>query len=206
MTLRACIECAHPATAGETACSVCGGLVDELEPPTEPLDEPAAEPTDPEPAGSAPGAAGPLCVHCGSPVGPAEPLCPACGQSPAPSVTALRVRFETAAGAEPYVLTLRRGEQAMLGRDPGISEHAEFLGGFPNVSRRHARLRLDLEGRAWIIDEYSTNWTQRNSERLVPGQEVALRDKDRIRLGATLSGRIGLVIGDVAESADQVAS
>lgn len=59
--------------------------------------------------------------------------------------------------------------------------------------RRHPILGLDLDGRAWIRDYYSTNLTKVNSEPVSTGQEHDLRNDDRIRLCANLAGTVELV-------------
>jgi hypothetical protein len=101
----------------------------------------------------------------------------------------LRVVFDPG----PYPMELRRGEEVALGRNTDISPHAGYLGRFDDVSRRHVTLRLDAEGKAFVRDEYSTNWTVRNGVRITPGAEQQLRDGDRLRLGGSLSGRVRLV-------------
>ena len=52
----------------------------------------------------------------------------------------------------------------------------------PLVSRRHARIRLTADGRAWIADLGSRNGVRVNGARVT--DEVQLRHGDRIRLGA----------------------
>ena len=53
----------------------------------------------------------------------------------------------------------------------------------PSVSRRHAGLRIDETGVAWLIDQGSTNGTYRNGHRLPPYDAVRIHDGDRIRIG-----------------------
>ena len=101
----------------------------------------------------------------------------------------LRVIFDPGA----YAIELGRGEEVPLGRDADLSPHAGYLRRFDDISRRHVTLRLDAEGHAFIRDEYSTNWTVRNGERIVPGDEHRLRDGDRVRLGSRLGGLVRLV-------------
>lgn len=118
---------------------------------------------------------------------PARPV-PSNGATGSLRVTrALRIVFEGT------VLTVARGEQVMLGRDPEYSPHAPFFDAFDNVSRRHAIVGLDPDGRAWIRDYYSTNLTKVNSEPVSTGQECDLRDRDKIRLCANLIGTVELV-------------
>lgn len=106
----------------------------------------------------------------------------------------LRIAFDNT------VVTVRRGEEVMLGRDPEYSPHAAFFGGYDNVSRQHAVLGLELDGRAWIRDCYATNLTKVNSEPVDVGKEQDLRHGDRVRLCANLAGTVELFreVSDVA--------
>jgi hypothetical protein len=99
------------------------------------------------------------------------------------------------------VVDVSRGEEVLLGRDPEYSpQHAEFFGTYPTVSRRHAILRMDDDGRAWIRDCYSSNLTRVNGEPLAAGEERELRTSDQVRLCAQLSGNVTLIreVPDVA--------
>jgi pSer/pThr/pTyr-binding forkhead associated (FHA) protein len=91
------------------------------------------------------------------------------------------------------VVTATPGEQVMMGRDPEYSPYAEFFGQHTHVSRRHAVLGLENDGRAWIRDCYSTNLTRVNAEPLPAGAERELRHKDQVRLCAAVIGMVGLV-------------
>jgi pSer/pThr/pTyr-binding forkhead associated (FHA) protein len=92
------------------------------------------------------------------------------------------------------VVDASRGEEVLLGRDPEYSpQHAEFFGTYPTVSRRHAILRLDDDGRAWIRDCYSSNLTRVNGEPLPAGKERELRTGDQVRLCAQLAGMVTLI-------------
>ncbi|MBX6314286.1 MAG: GGDEF domain-containing protein [Isosphaeraceae bacterium] len=103
------------------------------------------------------------------------------------------------AGTEPeagpsakYLILLRGGiPGAMLRLSPG----GDWIGRAPEntvyvpegtVSRRHAALRSDGDGRVWLTDLGSTNGTFVNGRRLVPHQPVLLRDGDRLRFGTTV--------------------
>lgn len=54
------------------------------------------------------------------------------------------------------------------------------------VSRRHAELTQDAEGRAWLTDLGSSNGTYIDGKRLVPNQPVRLEQGGRIQLGASI--------------------
>jgi hypothetical protein len=94
---------------------------------------------------------------------------------------------------EAYAIEVCRGDQVVLGRALDISPHAGYLRRFDDVSRRHATLRVDAEGHAFVRDEYSTNWTVRNGARIVPGDERPLHDGDRLRFGSSVGGVVRLV-------------
>ncbi|BEL06358.1 hypothetical protein Q0Z83_045490 [Actinoplanes sichuanensis] len=192
-TYRICNDCGHPAAETDTVCRIDGGLLipmsapatTAVEPTTTqgvPMDEPRPpENVDPQPTV--------VCRECRTAVDPSADRCPNCLATLARATIAIRIMFQP----DQYVITLRRGERIVLGRDPELSPHAAYLSRFPNVSRRHASLSLDNDGRASIRDEYSTNWTLHRSERLTPGHERELGDGDRIRLGASLSGEVRLL-------------
>ena len=65
----------------------------------------------------------------------------------------------------------------------GRSDENDLVLAEPSVSRCHAELRLDDQGRAWLTDLASTNGTFRNGDRVSTGTPVRLRDGDRLRLG-----------------------
>jgi hypothetical protein len=77
---------------------------------------------------------------------------------------------------------LAPGTCSMLGRDPSMSEVAPLLQD-DFVSRRHATIGIESDGRPWIRDEYSTNGTYVNNEKVPPGASRSLRHNDRIRIG-----------------------
>ena len=108
-------------------------------------------------------------------------------------VRRLRIAFDDT------VVTVAAGEQVMLGRDPEYSPYAERLGRLgrhDNVSRRHAEVGLDADGRAWIRDWYSTNLTRVDTEPLPPGRGRDLRDGQTVRLCRTVAGTVELLRED----------
>ena len=102
-------------------------------------------------------------------------------------VVRLRIAFDDT------VVTVERGGHVMLGRDPEYSPYGGQFQQHGNVSRRHAELGLDADGRAWIRDCYSTNLTRVNSEPLPPGQGRDLRDGSTVRLCHGVTGTIELI-------------
>lgn len=55
-----------------------------------------------------------------------------------------------------------------------------------SVSRRHATLEIDAEGKVWLVDLGSSNGTFRNGHRLKPGARQTLADGDRVGFGPAL--------------------
>jgi len=159
---------------GELRCAVDRSR---LVPEDEPL--PAAAPTQ---RAAAPDADGGRASAAGSPP-------PSLGRGGSLRPTrSVRIEFDAT------VVDASRGEEVLLGRDPEYSpQHAEFFGTYPTVSRRHAILRLDDDGRAWIRDCYSSNLTRVNGEPLPAGKERELRTGDQVRLCAQLAGMVTLI-------------
>jgi FHA domain len=84
------------------------------------------------------------------------------------------------------------GTSLVLGRDPGESLVAAAFADFENVSRRHATVTVNDTGEATIRDEYSTNGTFVNGDRVLPGRDVRLADGDSVRLGADAAAEVSL--------------
>lgn len=150
------------------------------------------------------------CVNCGAKVRPDDLICFTCGanlpraaadDAPAPatvmqeflrppeptgpiSSAVLRLSFPTGNVEVPAGTTL------LLGRDPAESLVAAAFADFENVSRRHATVMVDDEGRASIRDENSTNGTFVNGDRVLPGIAVRLADGDVVRLAADVSAEV----------------
>lgn len=125
-----------------------------------------------------------------TPVTPAEVAVPASSGESLRPVREVRITFEDA------IVSVSAGTQVLLGRDPEYSPHAGFFGRDTHVSRRHAVLGLERDGRAWIRDCYSTNLTMVSGEALKPGAERNLRDRDQVRLCAAVAGTVDLVRRD----------
>ncbi len=88
-----------------------------------------------------------------------------------------------------YLILLRGGTPGvMVPLAPGTlwlgrSEESGLALAEPSVSRRHASVRLDPSGLAWLTDQESTNGTFRNGHRLPAMEPVRVHDGDRIGLG-----------------------
>src|SRR6266487_1182283 len=154
------------------------------------------------------------CPTCATDVGPADLICFTCGanlprigpveESPLPvtvmqetigsrdrsdsriSATVLRISFPAGNVEVPA------GTSVLLGRDPAESLVAAAFQDCENVSRRHALITVDDDGRATIRDENSTNGTFVNGDRLLPGIDVRLVDGHTVRLAADISGEVAL--------------
>ena len=84
------------------------------------------------------------------------------------------------------------GTSLVLGRDPGESLVAAAFASYENVSRRHATITVSDTGQATIRDEYSTNGTFVNDDRVLPGTDVRIADGDRVRLAADVTAEVSL--------------
>ena len=84
------------------------------------------------------------------------------------------------------------GTSLVLGRDPAESLVAAAFAGYENVSRRHATITVSDAGQATIRDEYSTNGTFVNDDRVLPGTDVRITDGDRVRLAADVAADVSL--------------
>ena len=84
------------------------------------------------------------------------------------------------------------GTSVVLGRDPGESVVAAAFVSYENVSRRHATITVSDTGQATIRDEYSTNGTFVNDDRVLPGTDVRITDGDRVRLAADVAADVSL--------------
>jgi pSer/pThr/pTyr-binding forkhead associated (FHA) protein len=84
------------------------------------------------------------------------------------------------------------GTSLVLGRDPGESLVAAAFANYENVSRRHATITVSDTGQATIRDEYSTNGTFVNGDRVLPGTDVRIGDGDQVRLAADVTAEVSL--------------
>jgi pSer/pThr/pTyr-binding forkhead associated (FHA) protein len=162
------------------------------------------------------------CPGCGAAVSHDDLICFTCGtnlprrgaveeeESAPPTVMQEYVRSEGAAARgkapatgpiSPVVLRLAfpagnvdvpAGTSLVLGRDPAESLVAAAFAGYENVSRRHATITVSDTGQATIRDEYSTNGTFVNDDRVLPGTDVRITDGDRVRLAADVAADVSL--------------
>ncbi|RDI24512.1 FHA domain-containing protein [Lentzea flaviverrucosa] len=125
-----------------------------------------------------------VCWHCDteSPVETnVECLEDGCGRSLTPPALYLKFRDGE--------VELDRGRQTALGRR---GEHGHVFRGFPNVSRGHAVIGVDADGRAWISPSSTPNGTFVNGTELPPSIHTTLRCGDVIRFAADAEGSVTL--------------
>lgn len=192
MATLTCPGCAAAVSHDDLICFTCGtnlprqsAVEEETTPPTvmqEYLRRDAA---------AVPGAPA-TCPACGRAVVDRSLLtCPACGAAlvtPTGPISPVVLRLSFPTGN----VDVPAGTSLILGRDPGESLVAAAFATFENVSRRHATVTVSDTGEANIRDEYSTNGTFVNGDRVVPGTDVRLSDGDRVRLGADIAGEVSL--------------
>jgi hypothetical protein len=188
-----CPACSKPIMPADLICQSCGANLVRRAASVPSQEEDAPEPrraTRGGDDGPSTVSWSPFCPHCGADVPDMDnAICVEClrplggGRTRA---TTLRVMFTTGD------VECAAGEQVPLGRDQAQSRVAETFSRFDNVSRRHATIGLDDDGRAWVRDERSTNGTFVNDRRLEAGQQLSLSDGDRLRLAADVTGRVRL--------------
>jgi FHA domain/Double zinc ribbon len=191
MGLVMCAICQEPRDPAGILCPDCGTnltgaapVPDDWEPPYGGVERPAEPAPAAEPAQS--------CPHCGAEVpDPANIVCLVClrpiAAQPAGGSAALRLVFP--AGER----RIAAGSELLLGRLPQDSPAADLLAAFDNVSRRHATVGLEHDGRhAWVRDEHSTNGTFVNGVRITAGRKAPLTGGDVLRLAADLSLQVRL--------------
>jgi hypothetical protein len=151
--------------------------------PVEPYvaEAPAAPETEPEPAPEPqPATHREVCWNCGTPVahpGNTECLNPDCRRSLTPP--ALVVRFPTGQ------VELGRDARVELGR---LGPHAALFRTYPNVSRHHAVIGSDPNGRAWIEPVPTPNGTFLDGIEIPASERRSLRPDTRIRFGLHAEG------------------
>jgi hypothetical protein len=193
MATLTCPACAAEVQRDDLICFTCGANL----PRSNPADEPATPPTVMQEylkrEGAPAPAAGPAaCPHCGTSIQePTTVFCPACREPLPPragiiSPIVLRLVFPTGNVEVPA------GTSLVLGRDPEESLVAAAFASYDNVSRRHATVTVSDTGQATIRDEHSTNGTFVNGDRVLPGTEVRLVDRDSVRLGGDVTAEVSL--------------
>ena len=196
MTSAVCPDCAAEVQPADLVCVKCGANLTHVDPADE---EQPSPPTlmhervrlEDVRAAAAWGPAA-TCPHCGAVLAePAARVCPACHRAlrhPASvtSLVVLRLAFPTGNVDVPA------GTSVVLGRAPEESLVAAAFDQHHDVSRRHATIIVDDSGRATVRDEWSTNGTFVNGDRVLPGTAVTLSDGDSLRLAAKVTASVHL--------------
>lgn len=176
-----CPVCGTGNTDDEALCKTCGMLLAEAEEPRsgEPAPPPerkSASAACPACAAEIPDPANLVCVEC------LEPLAPPRAPEPVARTRrgggALRLVFAGQAVDVP------QPGSVLLGRDPGHSPVAELFARYDNVSRRHASVGVETDGRVWVRDEHSTNGTFVNNTPVPSGRTAPLANGDRLRIAS----------------------
>jgi hypothetical protein len=169
MAILTCPGCAAAVSHDDLICFSCGTNL----PRQGPVEEEVTPPTVMQEYLSRDGNAAPGAAPASPATGPISPV-------------VLRLSFSTGNVDVPA------GTSLVLGRDPGESLVAAAFADFENVSRRHATVTVSDTGEATVRDEYSTNGTFVNGDRVLPGRDVRLADGDSVRLGADATAEVSL--------------
>ncbi|GAA2260388.1 hypothetical protein GCM10010232_59420 [Streptomyces amakusaensis] len=108
------------------------------------------------------------------------------GHYPCPSCGSGRARLLLVCADPALEIAHGPGGPLRLGRDPEWAPRtAAVFSCLLTLSRRHATVTLDEDGRAWVEEAApgSRNHTYVNGARIVPGTRTPLRDGDELRLG-----------------------
>lgn len=201
-TVGTCSSCGYQNVPGEMFCQNCGvqlAPVTSAPPPLPTLVSHVGEPS---------GGAVPFepCQACGYPTNPGDVYCENCGaqyssaaagQSDARSELVKPVTLDEPPKFAIHLVvhSSNAGITLNMDRDEWLIGRSDPVRGiFPDVdldphggdesgvSRRHARLIVQ-EGRRFISDMNSTNFTFLNGEKLQPGRLYPLKTEDKIRFG-----------------------
>jgi len=169
MATLTCPGCGAAVSHDDLICFTCGTNL----PRRGPVEEDTTPPTVMQEYLRPGGGAAPGAARQGQPTGPISPV-------------VLRLAFPAGNVDVPA------GTSLVLGRDPSESLVAAAFAGYDNVSRRHATITVSDNGQATIRDEYSTNGTFVNDDRVLPGTDVRITDGDRVRLAADVAAEVSL--------------
>ena len=163
-----CGTCGRTVAANLRLCRDCGRDPRELAQRAVSLKSALGEATAEEPiACTEPG--------CSGTVTAAGERCPICDSSVGGPMWRLL-------GLDPPI-DLQPGVDVVLGRAEGAA--AAVLASYPNVSKRHAHVRLD-DVQAWVTDLGSLNGTFIDGRRLMRDQPERIAESVELRLGANV--------------------
>jgi predicted amidophosphoribosyltransferase len=204
-----CPACGEEVQPGEAFCANCGASLAQPPIPPEPVAEaePEAVPEPPAEVEAAPEEVTPAapaeavavtCPACGSEVEAGDAFCSACGfvlqavaepsAAPTPPVGAPVAGPRLIVSASGAEIPLPDQDEIVVGREDPVSgifpdvdltPHGGEEGG---VSRRHARL-LKENGKYYVEDLDSTNFTFVNKQKLTPKTRQQVGEGDEIRFG-----------------------
>jgi len=163
-------ETAASVTTGDPVSDVAGNVVSDSGPAQETTPCRAGWSTD-------------QCWRCGTPSpnsANVECLAPQCRRSLTPP--AMHIRFPSGE------VEVQPGGKVDLGRQ---GPHAQVFRDHPNISRRHAAVGVDDDGRAWILPFATANGTFVNDQEIDTSLNRSLASDDRIRFAA--SAAVGTV-------------
>ncbi|HVQ18056.1 MAG TPA: FHA domain-containing protein, partial [Actinomycetes bacterium] len=89
-------------------------------------------------------------------------------------------------------IEIPRASTVLLGRDPDHSPVAELFAPHDNISRRHASVGVEKDGRAWVQDENSMNGTFVNNKKAPPTHKTPLLHGDQLRMGSNVTAQVEL--------------
>jgi hypothetical protein len=140
----------------------------------------AAEPVFTDAPPSSPTA----CWNCKAEPHPGNTECVECNRSLTPP--AMVIRF-------PHGLVeIERGSQAELGRH---GRYKRLFRAFRNVSRRHAVVGVDADGRAWIEPNPTPNGTFVDRREIQPAVRLPLKSHQVIRFALNAEGTVTVYTG-----------
>lgn len=174
-----CPVCDPPRFFDDAAqlCNVCISTLERHVPQADIAADAAGEqdPVDPQP----PAAAAPMwqCWNCGTPPHPGNTECVDCHRSLTPPALVIRFRDGT--------VEIDRGSQVELGRH---GRYARLFRSFGNVSRRHAVVGVDVDGRAWIEPNPTPNGTFVNQREIAPSVRRPLESHQVVRFARFAEG------------------
>lgn len=106
-------------------------------------------------------------------------LNPDCRRSLTPPALVIRFRFGQ--------VDIEAGRQVELGR---LGPQARLFGSYPNVSRRHAIVGADQDGRAWIEPVPTPNGTFINGDEIAASIRRPLHTNERVRFALHAEGTV----------------
>lgn len=164
-----CQVCETQNADGVALCTTCGYLLAE-----------ESRPAPPPPAATR------TCPACDAPVpNPTNLVCVECLEPLTPTEVSLRLKF----GDKPVEVP---SSGLLLGRDPDQSPVADLFEDHDNISRKHATVGVEGNGKAWVRDEHSTNGTFVNNMKVAKGAKAALSNGDQLRMGSNMSAQVEL--------------